>query len=89
MGVLGSGNGKDSLLLKIWGIILLATAIYLLPLLLAKLNPFFNITLIFHILILVFFTPLILLAWLAGIILTIALLYAKLKEEKTKVQESS
>ena len=38
---------------------------------------------------LVFFALLILLAWLAGIILTIALLYAKLKEGKTKVQESS
>jgi len=33
---------------------------------------------------LVFFALLILLAWLAGIILTIALLYAKLKEKKAK-----
>ena len=31
IGVLGLGKGEDSLLLKTWGVILLATAIYLLP----------------------------------------------------------
>jgi len=85
MGVLGLDKGEGFLLLKIWGIILLATSAYLLPLLLIKLNPsLFGISTIFYVPTLVFFAPLILLAWLAGIICTIAELYVKLKERKTK-----
>jgi len=74
-------NGLGSLLLKLWGLILFATALLLYPFMLAKLGPLYAIE---QLPFMVFFAPILLLLWAAGISITLATVYVKLRERKSK-----